>query len=370
MTTMTNDYVETNQFTSSMRAITLGFGNLFNRIQIIRYNDDGSENTRFLVPIQYANKEKYIARLQGDPNLDRNVQITLPAMSFEMTGISYDATRKQNTNVKNFTGGNGTVRAFYNPVPYNFDFQLYIYTRNEEDGVQIIERILPFFSPDYTIKVNVLPDIGIVREIPILLTGTNYESGYEGGMDSELRTIIWTLNFTAKGYMFVSPAGPASLIKTAITNIITDINYGDSVVFAMTQPGIGQYQVGELVYQGYSLGTAVATAKVVDFSNGNLYLTQLTGNFVTGSPIIGATTNANYLFSSYTNMGPVPIVQSTIEVTSNPTSANVGSLYTYTSAIQEGNGAPIVVTSNANNQIIFAPQPPPPYIFNEYDLML
>ena len=357
------------EFHSSIRAITLGFGNLFNRIQIIRSNEDGSENNRFLVPIQYANKEKYLARLQGDPNLDRSVQITLPAMSFEMTGVSYDASRKQNTNVRNFTPNGTGAASYYNPVPYNFDFQLYLYTRNEEDGVQVIERILPFFTPDYTIKVNVLPDPGVVKEIPILLTGTNYESGYEGDAKSETRTIVWTLNFTVKGYLYIAPTD-VSLIETSIVNIVNNIDVTDTVVFNMSQPGIGNYQLGELVYQGYSLGTALATGIVSNWSNGNLYLTNLNGTFVTSSPITGVNSAATYNFSSYSNLGPIPTELAQITVTPNPNTALPNGMYTYTTTIQEGVGAPIVVTGNANNEIVYAPAQPPGYIFNEYDLML
>ena len=206
-------------FQSTIRAVTLGFGNLFNQIQVIRFSEDGSEAERFLVPIQYSNKEKYVARLQGDPNLDRSVQITLPAMSFEMTGIKYDTSRKQITNVKNFYADqNGHVQKQYNPVPYNISFNLYIYTRNEEDGVQILERILPFFTPDYTIKVNLATNLGIVKEIPIVLDDVQYDSGYVGGNLSETRNIIWTLNFTVKSYIYGQP-NEASLIKDAITNI-------------------------------------------------------------------------------------------------------------------------------------------------------
>ena len=357
-------------FTSSIRSITLGFGNLFNRIQIVRSNDDGTENNRFLVPIQYSNKEKYLSRLQGDPNLDRSVQITLPAMSFEMTGVNYDASRKQNTNIKNFASNSNGVQSYYNPVPYNFDFQLYVYTRIEEDGVQIIERILPFFTPDYTIKVNVLPSANIIKEVPIVLTGTTYDTGYEGDYKSETRTIVWTLNFTVKGYLYIAPQENTSLIETVISNIITNIEPRDTVIFNMSQPGIGNYQLGELVYQGYSLGTAVATGTVSNWVNGNLYLTNMLGNFVTGSPIVCVNSAASYNFASYSNLGTTPqeIVQ--IVTTPNPNTALANNLYTFTTSIQEGEGAPVVITGNANNQIVFAPAQPAPFIFNEYDLML
>lgn len=207
-------------FSSTIRAVTLAFGNLFNQLQVIRYTENGEEAERFLVPFQYSNKEKYLARLQGDPNLDRSVQITLPAMSFEMTGINYDLARKQITNSSNFfSDQQGHIQKQFNPVPYNIKFNLYIYTRNEEDGVQLIERILPFFTPDYTLKVNMIPSLDIVKDIPVVLDSVNYDSGYTGGSLSETRTIIWTLSFTVKSYVFGQPA-QVSLIKEAITNIV------------------------------------------------------------------------------------------------------------------------------------------------------
>lgn len=207
-------------FSSTIRATTLGFGNLFNQIQVIRYTEDGEEAERFLVPIQYASKEKYVARLQGDPNLDRNVQITLPAMSFEMSGVEYDATRKQMTNVANFFKDQDShIQKQFNPVPYNLKFSLYVYARNEEDGLQIIERILPFFTPDYTIKVNMIPSLNVVKDIPILLDDVSYENNHTGDLMSETRMILWTLSFTAKSYIFGQPA-QVSLIKDVITNIV------------------------------------------------------------------------------------------------------------------------------------------------------
>lgn len=326
------------EYNSTIRAITLGFGNLFNSIQVLRYNEDGSEHNRFLVPIEYANKEKYVARLQGDPNLDRNVQITLPAMSFEMVNLEYDSSRKQMSNVKTYyKDKSGSVQGQYNPVPYNFDFNLYIYVRNQEDGLQIIERILPFFAPDYTIKVNLVPTLGVVKEIPIVLNSTNYENDYEGDFNSDTRVMIWTLNFTVKGYMYIA-TNEAKIIKTAITNILTTISDNDVVVFNLSQPGIGQYQAGEIVYQGYSLNTATATGTVLSFANGNLHLNNLSGSFMTGSPIVGMTTNATYNFSSYSNLGVVPSQLINIKTTANPNTATVNSLYTYTTTIQELNG--------------------------------
>ena len=314
-----------------IRKLVVGFGNLFNDITLVRYNKDESEAERFIVPIAYAAKELYVQRLEGDPDLDKKVQMTLPRMSFEMNGLTYDTSRKQNTNFKAFSKTTNGVVSQYNPVPYNFDFNLYIYVRNIEDGTQIIEHILPYFTPDYTIKINLVPEMGVVKEIPVVLNTVNNETTYEGPRDSDPRTIIWTLNFTVKGYVFgqISTAG---LIKTSITNILNDITAADSVVFTMGNTGVGTYQDGEIVYQGYSVKSATATAKVVLWSNNLLTLTNINGNFVSSQPVIGLNTNANYLFTSY-QLQPVDLAQ--IVITPNPLNANANSSYTYTTSIKE-----------------------------------
>ena len=136
-----------------MRKITLAFGDLFSNINCVRYNLDGTEEERFLVPIDYAAKEMYVRRL-SDPDLDKKVQITLPRMSYEMTGLSYDASRKQNTNWKNFAQTTNGLISQYNPVPYNFNYQLTVYARTIEDATQVVEYILPYFTPDFSVNIN------------------------------------------------------------------------------------------------------------------------------------------------------------------------------------------------------------------------
>jgi hypothetical protein len=208
-----------------MRKITLAFGDMFSNINCIRYNADNTEEERFLVPIEYANKELYVRRL-SDPDLSKKVQITLPRMSYEMTGLNYDASRKQNTNTKQFYGSGTNITSQYMPVPYDFDFSLYLYVRNIEDANQIIEHILPFFTPDYTIKVNLVPELGIIKEVPIILKSTNFDIDAEGSAeDNETRTVVWTLTFTVKGFVYGSTSS-AGLIKTTITNFYEDIQTG------------------------------------------------------------------------------------------------------------------------------------------------
>jgi hypothetical protein len=314
-----------------IRKLVVGFGNLFDNITLVRYNPDNSEAERFIVPIAYASKELYVQRLEVDYNLDKKVQMTLPRMSFEMNGLTYDATRKQNTNFKNFAKTSNGVVSQYNPVPYNFDFSLYLYVRNIEDGTQIIEHILPYFTPDYTINLNLVPEMGIVKEVPVVLNNTNYEVTYEGPRDSDTRMIIWTLNFTVKGFIF-GQTSAAGLIKTSITNIFNEILTTDVIIFNMANDGVGKYQQGEVVYQGYSLGTATATAKLNLWNNNQLTLTNVQGNFVSSKPIIGAQSNANYTFNSYSTT-PTKLVE--IVTTPNPSNATANDKYTYTNTITE-----------------------------------
>jgi len=314
-----------------IRKLTVAFGNLFNSITLLRYNPDETEQERFIVPIDYATKELYVMRLQGDPTLDKKVQITLPRMSYEMNGLAYDSTRKQFTSGKNFAQTSSGVVSQYNPVPYNFDFSLYLYVRNIEDGNQIIEHILPYFAPDYTIKVNMIPELGIIKEVPIILNNTDYEVTYEGDKEADTRMVIWTLNFTVKGFIFgaISSTG---LINTSITNVYNDPNELQSVAFNMVAGGTGNYQLGEIVYQGTNSSLSTASAKVLSWYNNVLTTTGLTGNFVSNQPVIGKITNANYLFSSY---AVSPTQYSKITITPNPSNANSNSSYTYTTTIIE-----------------------------------
>ena len=349
-----------------IRKMVVAFGNLFNDIKLVRYDSSGKELEHFVVPIVYGGKEKYVSRLEGDPNLDKKTQITLPIMSFNMENMKYDASRKLNTNFKNHSAHGENALTVYNPVPFDFDFTLYAYVRNIEDGAQLMEKILPYFTPDYTIAVNLIPELGTVKQLPIILRDVSNEIDYEGDYNTNIRSIIWTLNFTVKGYLY-GPISEAKVIRTSITNIINGATENDTVVFNMTTPGIGNYQVGEEVYQGYSYENATATATVKDWTaNGALYLTRLHGNFVTSSNITGYLTHASYNFSSYNPIGVIPSENVQVTVTPNPESANAGDPYIYNTSIIEGVGAPTVIVGNSNNQIVFVPPPPDMPSYKDY----
>ena len=304
-----------------IRKMVVGFGNLFNNITLVRYNPNQTEQERFVIPISYAARELYVKRLLQDPDLDKKVQMSLPRFSFEMTGFSYDADRKQNTNIKNYAVKNNSSISQYNPVPYNFDFSLYLYTRNIEDATQALEQILSYFTPDYTIKLNLIPDMGIVKEIPVILKDVTQDIEYEGDMSHDTRVIIWTLNFTVKGFIFgaVSPAG--GIIKTTYASII-DFS-PDKIVFNMdpTSENI-PYKVGEIAYQGYSSHVALGTGTVKNWSNNALTLINLSGNFVSTLPIVGIDSSASYKILSLNNQSePRAFIQSSVI----PESANINS---------------------------------------------
>ena len=219
------------QYNKAIRKIIVAFGNLFDSIPLVRYNSDNSEAERIIVPIVYAAKELYVKRLEEDLDLDKKVQTTLPRFSYEMTGFNYDSTRKLNTNIKNFHQGVSGVSSQFNPVPYNFDFNLYLYTRNIEDATQILEHIIPYFTPDYTVKVNMIPEIGMVKEVPIILDSADHEIIYEGPREQDVRTVIWTLKFTMKAFIF-GRVSSGNVITQSITNTydtVTENKYSQLV---------------------------------------------------------------------------------------------------------------------------------------------
>jgi len=340
-----------NTYHRIIRKLVIGFGNLFDNITLIRYNLDNTENRRIKVPIIYSPKEKYVARLLGDPDLDKKIQTTLPRMSFDLTSMQYDSTRKQVTNVKNFaSSSNGNTKlAQYNPVPYNFNFELYLYVRNIEDGTQIIEHILPYFTPDYTIKLNLIPSMGITKEIPILLNKVDYSVDYEGEGPSPTRIIVWTLGFTAKGFVYGAIQEGKVIKQTLLSLSNLNISQNGTVEFNVTNTGFGNFKQGETVYQGYSLDSATATGVVVSFNSSTnvLILKDISGTFEVGSVIIGADSLAERdLISGNQQGGKLALANTTV----NPLTANINTPHTINTIVTE---APNI---NANATVAIVPQ--------------
>jgi hypothetical protein len=192
----------TNFYNGSIRRMVAAFGSLFNQIYIDKEESGGTKT--LLVPIAYAGKEKYKVRLAGDPNLQNPNQITLPRISFEITGYMYDGNRKRNSVTRHFvrptTSNPSGVDYTYAEVPYNIDFGLYVYVRNMEDGLRIIEQILPFFAPEFVVTIN-FDTINKKIDVPIYLNSVSTEEDYEGDFETR-RSIVFTLNFTMKTHLF------------------------------------------------------------------------------------------------------------------------------------------------------------------------
>ena len=320
----------------TIRKIVLAFGNLFSQIPLVRYDNNGNEVERFVVSLIYAPKEQYVNRLNDDPDLDSRVQVVIPTMSYEMMALSYDASRKQFTNVKNFFHSNEGTFSQYNPVPYDFDFDLNLYSRTFEDAHQIVEHILSYFTPDYTIKVNLVPAMGIVKELPILLKSVDRDVDYEGDRESNPRRIIFTFHFTVKGFIFGKVTNVSDkLIRHSITSIYNQISPEDIFDFYLVaNTGSGIYKTDELVYQGLSLNNHSGLAKVVshDTVNSILHLTDIRGDFVTTLPINGSISRAVF---HYTTSSPSPGKMSQIDVLVEPYTANVTDNWTANTIITE-----------------------------------
>lgn len=318
----------------TIRKMVVAFGNIFNEIKLARYDSNGYEKEHFLVPIVYGGKEKYVSRIEGDPTLDKKTQITLPIMSFVMENMKYDAARKLNTNFKTTVPSSTTALSVYNPVPFDFDFTLYAYVRNIEDGAQLMEKILPYFTPDYTISVNLIPELGLVKQLPIILRDVSNEVDYEGDYNTNIRSIIWTLNFTVKGYLY-GPVSQPKIIRSSFTNIINEPSLHEhNVVGTMAAGGLGNYQFGEEVYQGYSFDTATATAKVASWNSTSklLELTDVFGHLTSGKKIIGVDTNATWTANSFDLTANSSVK---ITVAPNPSNVVMPNNYTYTITTQE-----------------------------------
>ena len=212
----------------SLRKVVVAFGTIFNNIIIHRTDADGSVLQRLKVPLSYSPKEKFLVRLEQQPNLDqREMAISLPRMGFEISGISYDPSRKlQRVGrlKKTHATDTGTQYFQYNPVPYNISFNLYSFTATAEGGLQIIEQILPYFQPDYTVTINAIPEMGIKRDVPITLNSVNYEATYDGAFTTR-RAVNYTLGFTAKTYLY-GPLHSSKVIKETQADMFVDTASG------------------------------------------------------------------------------------------------------------------------------------------------
>ena len=200
------------------RRTVVAFGTLFNNIELRRSTEV------MKVPLAYGPKQKFLARLDQVPDpTNKRVQITLPRISFEINGIQYDSSRKVSPTQKiKFAKDADENKNAFMPVPYNLSFELAIISKNQEDGLQILEQILPFFQPHYNLPVKLVPEIDETKDVPVILTSVDYEDDYENNFQTR-RAIIYTLQFTVKTYLY-GPVTDSKTIKKVITDFYTDTN--------------------------------------------------------------------------------------------------------------------------------------------------
>lgn len=223
-----------------IRKYIITFGTLFNNVYISKQDKDGNEVVRLRVPITYGAKDKALARVFQDPNVDRpTATYPLPMMTFEMTKFEYDGSRKLPTVNRNAVNDTDKTKRKYQyaPVPYNIGFQLSVLVKNAEDGTRIVEQILPYFTPDWTVTALLIPEMNIKHDIPVVLDRVDLDDVYDGDF-TQRRTMVWTLDFTLKGYMY-GPVKTTKVIKYAITNLYDKIDRtADPVATITIQPGL------------------------------------------------------------------------------------------------------------------------------------
>lgn len=204
------------------------FGTLFNDIRIFRRDNAGDEQKRFLVPIAYGPMEKFLARIQGDEDLDRPTAMVLPRISFEITNVTYDAERALSVvgrNNRTSASNDAVVESQFVPTPYNIEFTLSIMAKYGEDAMKILEQILPFFRPEWTTSVELVDGSEEFWDIPTILTSVVNEEVYEGQF-TERRVVLWTLTFTMKGWYF-GPTTTKKIIKFANVSFYTGLANGE-----------------------------------------------------------------------------------------------------------------------------------------------
>lgn len=266
----------------TLRRYVILFGTLFNDVWINREDNDGNVKQSIKVPLAYGPREKFLARIEGiesqrDP-LQQPFSVVLPRMGFEITGFNYAPERKLPTRkhfAKSDTNDSDVKDYLYNPVPYDISFSLSIFVKNTTDGTRIIEQILPYFTPEWTSTVQLVEDPDVTLDIPLILTGTNQDDVYEGSFE-ERRALVWTLDFTMKGFFF-GPKYKKDVIKLANTQVFDASLYEDIGAAAAIPDSqaveryintIGQLANGESTT--YSSLNAVQATAVATITNGSV----------------------------------------------------------------------------------------------------
>ena len=282
-----------------LRKTVIAFGTLFNDISIKHTNSSGGVVSTIKVPLAYGPTQKFLARLEQSPDLNKSTQITLPRMSFEFTGITYDSSRKVTTTqqfiVKDANSETVTKKA-YMPVPYNMQFELSIMSKLNDDALQIVEQILPYFQPSYNLTINLVDEgINEKRDIPIVLENVTMQDDYEGNFTTR-RVLLYTLRFSAKTYLF----GPVSsvtsdIIRTAKVSYLTGTdttNTSRELSYTVSPRAIQNYTGTILTNLAKDIdisdtiihvndSSSITTKTYLDIDDEELYVTAINGNAIT-----------------------------------------------------------------------------------------
>lgn len=211
------------------RKAIIAFGVMFNNLEIRRRDATGKVAQTLRVPLAYASKNKMIQRIiaRPDPAKDQ-VEVILPRLSFEVVSFDYDGARKINSmNQLSKTNSQTTAGRVYGPTPYNLTVNLYAYSKNQDDGLQIFEQIVPAFNPDFSVPVNYIPELGIKHDLLMVLNSVTFDDSYEGDLASE-RIILWTYTFTLKLYYY-GPLEYQGIIRESIASVFSDPNLQNQI---------------------------------------------------------------------------------------------------------------------------------------------
>jgi len=300
------------------RSVIIGFGSLFNGIEI-KHKDDSDDTISVIkVPLAYGPTQKFLARIQQEADLNKPIQMTLPRMSFEFIGLQYDPSRKstQTQTIINQTPDGKNLKKNYMPVPYNMSFQLSVMTKLNDDMLQIIEQILPYFQPAYNLPINFLGNLKEKRDIPVQLDSIQMDDDYEGNFDTR-RALVYTLNFTAKAYLF----GP---ISDVTGDIIRKVSVGyiagskgttassRDLTYQVTPRATKDYNGSVITTLAENInlvetvlevadGTAVTAQTYIYVGQEEMYVESVTGNKITVRRAQDNTTPQNHVLGAAVN---------------------------------------------------------------------
>ena len=298
------------------------FGTMFNNIQFKKVKADGTVLTSPIVPISYGPKQKFLDRIAEEPNLsDSNRSaISLPRMAFELTGFEYDVARQQNKLIrahKSVYEADGKRGFQYQPAPYNLNFTLSILTKNMNDALQIVEQILPYFQPEYTVTMKMVDSMPDNRDVPIILNSVSFSDEYEGGFDDR-RIIEYTLDFTMKTYFF-GPVYTGNLIKNVIERTYAGDGNTAFTSSEITQTGL----VKEVKHYEPAFGercNAVSNSTTVTFAD------AINTKISVSDEVFGTNLTTNPTISSIANDKKSIVLNNAITVDANTLLKFVGSV--------------------------------------------